>query len=104
MNENTAQWLTTIFMLVNEIMIPITVFLMETFSTRGLFLVSMSIFAFATLICAIASGFPLLMAGRVIQATGAAMGMVGLVIAFGPVIGPALSGWFLQYFHFILLH
>lgn len=121
LTENTAQWLTTIFMLVNGIMIPITAFLMETFSTRRLFLTSMSTFAFGTLICAIAPGFPLLMVGRIIQAAGAgitmplmmtvlilifpierrgsAMGMVGLVIAFAPAIGPALSGWLLQYFH-----
>lgn len=121
LTENTAQWLTTIFMLVNGIMIPITAFLMETFSTRRLFLTAMSTFAFGTLICAIAPGFPLLMVGRIIQAAGAgitmplmmtililifpierrgaAMGMVGLVIAFAPAIGPALSGWILQYFH-----
>lgn len=121
LTENTAQWLTTIFMLVNGIMIPITAFLMETFSTRRLFLVSMTSFAFGTLICAVAPNFSLLMVGRIIQAAGAgvtmplmmtililifpverrgsAMGMVGLVIAFAPALGPALSGWLLQYFH-----
>src|SRR5690625_1627331 len=40
LSESTGQWLTTIFMLVNGIMIPITAFLMETFSTRRLFLFS----------------------------------------------------------------
>lgn len=121
LTENTAQWLTTIFMLVNGIMIPITAFLMETFSTRRLFLTSMSIFSLGTLICVLAPNFELLMVGRIIQATGAgitmplmmtvlilifpiekrglAMGMVGLVISFAPAIGPALSGWLLQYFH-----
>lgn len=121
LTENTAQWLTTIFMLVNGIMIPITAFLMETFSTRRLFLTSMSIFAFGTLLCSVAPNFPLLMVGRIVQAAGAgitmplmmtvlilifpierrgaAMGMVGLVISFAPAIGPALSGWLLQYFH-----
>lgn len=121
LTENTAQWLTTIFMLVNGIMIPITAFLMETFSTRRLFLTSMSIFAIGTLFCVLAPNFPLLMVGRIVQATGAgitmplmmtvlilifpiekrgvAMGVVGLVISFAPAIGPALSGWLLQYFH-----
>lgn len=121
LTENTAQWVTTIFMLVNGIMIPITAFLMETFTTRRLFLVAMSIFAIGTLICGIAFSFPILMVGRVIQATGAgimmplmmtifilifpiekrgtAMGTVGLVISFAPAIGPTLSGWLLEYFH-----
>lgn len=120
LTENTAQWLTTIFMLVNGIMIPITAFLMETFSTRRLFLNAMSIFAIGTFICAISPNFPILMVGRIIQASGAgitmplmmtvfilivpiekrgtAMGTVGLVISFAPAIGPALSGWLIQYF------
>ncbi|MGM8365768.1 MDR family MFS transporter [Virgibacillus sp. W0181] len=120
LTENTAQWVTTIFMLVNGIMIPISAFLMETFTTRRLFLVAMSAFAIGTLICGIALNFPVLMIGRVIQAMGAgvmlplmmtifilifpiekrgtAMGTVGLVISFAPAIGPTLSGWLLQYF------
>ncbi|MFC4772594.1 MFS transporter [Enterococcus hermanniensis] len=35
--SNTAQWLTTGFMLVNGIMIPITAFLIQRFSIRSLF-------------------------------------------------------------------
>ncbi|PSL36382.1 MFS transporter [Planomicrobium soli] len=33
-NANTAQWLTTVFMLVNGVMIPVTAFLIGKFSTR----------------------------------------------------------------------
>lgn len=121
LTENTAQWLTTIFMLVNGIMIPITAFLVETFTTRRLFLTAMSIFAVGTLFCVIAPNFPLLMVGRIVQAAGAgivlplmmtvfllifpiekrgsAMGTVGLVIAFAPAIGPSLSGWLIEHFH-----
>lgn len=118
LSENTAQWLMTIFMLVNGIMIPITAFLMETFTTRKLFLTAMGIFIFGTFFCAIAPNFLLLMIGRIIQAAGAgimmplmmtvlllifpvekrgsAMGTVGLVISFAPAIGPALSGWLVE--------
>lgn len=120
LTENTAQWVTTIFMLVNGIMIPITAFLVETFTTRRLFLTAMSIFAVGTLICALSPDFAVLMVGRVIQAAGAgimlplmmtifllifpiekrgaAMGMVGLVISFAPAIGPTLSGWVVQHY------
>lgn len=42
---STVQWLTTGFMLTNGIMIPITAFLIETFTTRQLFLYAMGIFA-----------------------------------------------------------
>lgn len=120
LTENTAQWVTTIFMLVNGIMIPITAFLIETFTTRKLFLTAMVIFAVGTLVCALSPNFAVLMIGRIIQASGAgimlplmmtifllifpvekrgsAMGMVGLVISFAPAIGPTLSGWVVQHY------
>lgn len=120
LTENTAQWVTTIFMLVNGIMIPITAFLIETFTTRQLFITAMGTFSVGTFICAISPSFFLLMTGRVIQAAGAgvmmplmmtiflfmfpiekrgtAMGMVGLVIGFAPALGPSISGWLVEHF------
>lgn len=119
-SANTGQWLTSIFMLVNGVMIPITAFLIEKFTTRKLFLTAMGSFAIGTLVCAIAPTFSLLLLGRIIQAAGAgimmplmqtvffivfpiekrgaAMGMFGLVIAFAPAIGPTLSGWLVDHF------
>lgn len=119
-SENTAQWLTTIFMLVNGVMIPITAFLIETFTTRKLFLSAMILFAIGTLICGFAPNFGILMVGRIVQASGAgimlplmmtvfltifpiekrgaAMGTVGLVISFAPAIGPTLSGFIVQHY------
>ena len=118
LEASTAQWLTSIFMLVNGVMIPITAFLIGKFTTRTLFLTAMGLFAAGTAICAVAPNFPLLMVGRIIQASGAgiiiplmqtilflifpvekrgtAMGMFGLVISFAPAIGPTLSGWLVE--------
>ncbi|ARI77798.1 MDR family MFS transporter [Halobacillus mangrovi] len=120
LEASTAQWLTSVFMLVNGVMIPITAFLIERFTTRRLFLTAMGLFAVGTLICAIAPNFSILMVGRVVQASGAgiimplmqtilflifplekrgaAMGMFGLVISFAPAIGPTLSGWLVEQF------
>src|SRR5699024_627906 len=100
-------------------MIPVTAFLMETFTTRRLFITSMMIFIVGTFIGAISLNFPMLMIGRVVQAIGAgiamplmmtvfmlvfpinrrgfAMGMAGLVISFAPSAGPPFAGWFLDY-------
>lgn len=119
LTENSAQWVTTIFMLINGIMIPISAFLMESFTSRRLYLISMVTFIIGTLISAIAFNFPLLMVGRIIQAIGAgiifplmmtifmlifpvqkrgfAMGIAGLVISFAPALGPAVSGWMIEY-------
>lgn len=115
----TAQWLTTGFTLVNAIMIPITAYLVDRFSTKGLFLVSMSIFATGSLLAGLAPNFPLLLMGRLLQAGGAgilmpmvmtvlmwtfpvnrrgsAMGMFGMVIAFAPAIGPTVAGVVVDY-------
>ncbi|MBA2174945.1 multidrug efflux MFS transporter [Halobacillus locisalis] len=120
LDANTAQWLQSIFMLVNGIMIPITAFLIERFTTRSLFLTAVGLFAFGTLVCALAPNFSVLLTGRVLQASGAgiilplmqtilflvfpvekrgsAMGMFGLVIAFAPAIGPTLSGYLVEQF------
>jgi EmrB/QacA subfamily drug resistance transporter len=122
---NSAQWLTTVFMLVNGIMIPISAFLLEKFTTRQLFISAMSVFAVGTVVSGIAPNFEILLTGRVIQSVGAgvmlplmttvfllifpvnkrgaAMGLVGLVISFAPAIGPALSGWVTSQFSWRVL-
>ncbi|ASK65063.1 MFS transporter [Brachybacterium avium] len=112
---NTAQWVTTLFMLVNGIMIPATAFLIQKFTTRAMFFAAMGIFTVGTIICAIAPVYAVLLLGRVVQAAaggmimplmqtilfaifpihkrGTAMGTFGLVISFAPAIGPTLSGF-----------
>lgn len=118
LTENTVQWLQSVFMLVNGIMIPITAFLIGRFTTRRLFLTAMVLFSLGTLTAAVSPNFELLLAGRVLQASGAgimmplmqtilmliypiekrgsAMGMFGLVIAFAPAIGPSLAGYIVE--------
>ena len=115
-----VQWMTTAFLMANGVMIPISAFLIDRFTTRGLFLTAIGLFGVGTLIAAIAPVYPVLLLGRVIQASGSgimlpllmtvllaiisverrgtAMGMIGIVIAFGPAIGPTLSGWLLVHF------
>ncbi|WP_342007356.1 MDR family MFS transporter [Bacillus sp. YBsi01] len=119
-DANKAQWLTTSFMLTNGILIPITAFLIEKFTSRTLLISAMSIFTAGTIVGAFAPNFPVLLTARIIQAAGAgimlplmqtvfltifpiekrgrAMGMVGLVISFAPAIGPTLSGWAVEAF------
>ncbi|AZN42735.1 DHA2 family efflux MFS transporter permease subunit [Paenibacillus albus] len=115
---STAQWLTTGYMLVNGVLIPITAYLMQRFTTRELFQASMIIFLIGTIVSAVAPGFDLLLTGRLVQAAGAgiimpllmnviltvfppdkrgaAMGMVGLSIIFAPAIGPTIAGYVLR--------
>ena len=113
-DASTAQWLTTGFTLVNAIMIPITAFLTDRFTTKRLFLVSMVIFTAGSALAGWGPSFAVLLLGRLVQAAGAgilmplvmtvlmwtfpvdkrgtAMGLFGIVIAFGPAIGPTVAG------------
>jgi len=119
-SASTAQWLTTGYLLVNGVLIPITAYLMQRFTTRELFQTSMFIFLAGTVVSALATSFPILLTGRMIQAAGAgiimplltnviltlfprekrgaAMGMVGLAIIFAPAIGPTLAGYILEHY------
>ncbi|WP_449539018.1 DHA2 family efflux MFS transporter permease subunit [Ferdinandcohnia sp. Marseille-Q9671] len=128
-DPSTVQWLTTGFMLVNGILIPTTAFLIEKYTVRRLFLVAMGLFTIGTILAGVAHTFPVLLTGRMIQASGsaimmpllmnvmlvsfpvekrgAAMGVFGLILMFAPAIGPTLSGWIIEHydwrmlFHFI---
>lgn len=115
----TVQWMVTGFMLMMGIVIPASALLMQWFTTRQMFLGTMTIFTVGTVICAAAPVFPVLLVGRLLQAVGTGlltpiifhtflllypphrrgtvMGIVGLVIMFAPAIGPTLSGVITEY-------
>lgn len=114
----TAQWLTTGFLLTMAVVIPLTGYLLARFPLRGVFLTAMTLFAAGTLIAALAPGFGVLLAGRVVQASGTAimmpllmttvlnvvpashrgrmMGVISIVIAVAPAVGPTVSGLILS--------
>ncbi|MDF2991699.1 MAG: transporter [Microbacterium sp.] len=113
-----AQWLTTAFMLTMAVVIPITGFLLQRFTTRQVFIAAMTLFSAGTLVAFLSPGFELLVVARVIQASGTAimmpllmttimtivppqhrgrmMGRVSIVMALAPAIGPTMSGLVLQ--------
>jgi len=114
----TVQWLSTVYMLVIGILVPVTALLQQWFTTRQMFLSAMLLFLVGTIVCGFSGSFELLLMGRVVQAAGtgllipvmmntiliiypptnrgAAMGMIGLVLMFGPAIGPTLSGFIID--------
>ena len=121
----TAQWLTTGFMLTLGILMPMSGLLLQTFSTRKLFIGSVMSLIVGTLIAALAFNFEMLMFARVLQAIGmglllplifntvlviyplekrgAAMGLVSLVIMVAPASGPTIGALLIQYltWHYI---
>lgn len=121
----TIQWLTTGYLLTMGVLVPITSILMQRFTTRQLFIVSLSLSLAGTLIAAVSPSFIVLFIGRIVQAAGTAiilplmmqvvlmvypihkrgavMGKIGLVIVFAPATGPTVAGFVMDVlsWHFI---
>ena len=116
----TVQWLSTGYVLVVGILIPVTAFLIHSFTTRRLYLTAMILFLCGTLMAVISSSFTALLISRMIQATGtgmlvpimmntaltisapekrgSTMGLCVCAILVGPALGPIVSGTLLQFF------
>ncbi|MFC4533695.1 MDR family MFS transporter [Sphaerisporangium dianthi] len=117
--EQTAQWLSTAFMLTMAAVIPITGWLLQRVSTRHAYAAAMGLFLLGTALATIAPSFEVLLGARIIQASGTAvmmpllmttlmqvvpeedrgrvMGNVSLAISVAPAMGPAVSGVILQF-------
>ncbi|WP_225362269.1 MDR family MFS transporter [Secundilactobacillus silagei] len=124
-SANTVQWLTTGFMLMMGITIPITGFFLQRFDSGKLYLAAIIIFSVGTILCYFAQDFWMILMGRLIQGAGvgitapvyqtimtsifppsqrgAAMGTAGMVIGLAPAIGPTLSGWILMHYSWRML-
>lgn len=116
---STAQWLTTGYLLVVAVLMPVSSYFIQRFTVRQIFITAMGLFALGTAVSGFAPVFSILLIGRLIQATGTCvliplltsvilniipqhrrggvMGMLGLVIMFAPAIGPTLSGVIIDY-------
>ena len=112
--ETDAQWLISVYALVEAVVIPLNAFFLGRLSTRKLFVGSYVLFAVGSVIIAAGPSFAWLIAGRVLQAfstgvvitmsttlvllvvprdaRGKMMGLLGLVVSFAPAIGAPLSG------------
>lgn len=113
-SDYVGQWLTTIFMLVIGITVPLVAHLSRKFSIRQLMIVALVLFAAGAIIDWLAPNFGLLLLGRIPQAvatgitlpllqtiamtrfprerTGTAMGIAGIAMGFAPNIGPLIGG------------
>ncbi|HCD08762.1 MAG TPA: MFS transporter [Lactobacillus sp.] len=111
---STVQWMTTIYLLIVAIIVPLSSFFKRNFKTKSLFICANLFFILGILIDAIAPTFPILLLGRVIQGLGTGialplmfniilenvpdskiglmMGIGTLITAVAPAIGPTFGG------------
>lgn len=110
----TAQWLSSGFLLTMAVVVPTTGYLLQRCTVRQAFAAAMGLFSAGTALCGGAPGFGLLLAGRIVQASGTAimvpllmtsilaivptarrgqvMGTTSIVLAVAPAVGPAAAG------------
>jgi EmrB/QacA subfamily drug resistance transporter len=106
-------------MLAQAAVIPLSGWLGDRFGAKRLYLISLSLFALGSALCALAPSNTMLIAFRVLQGLGGGMlmplgmsfiyrlsppdkrGLVmsvfGVPILLAPALGPVLSGWLVQY-------
>jgi len=114
MTVNTAQWLTSGFILFLAVMTPFTAYLISRFRTKRLYCIAIGFFIIGLTICACSNSFWMMMLGRIIQGCGngllssmaqviiltifpperigTIMGWYGLSIGVAPIISPTIAG------------
>lgn len=113
-STNVVQWITSIYLLVVAIIVPLSAVLKSSFKTRSLFTTANLFFFAGLLVCALAPAFPILLAGRALQGIGTGialplmfniimeqvpksrlglmMGIGNLITGIAPAIGPTFGG------------
>ncbi|MCH3989698.1 MAG: MFS transporter [Lactobacillus sp.] len=113
-STSTVQWMTSIYLLIIAIIVPLSAVLKARFKTKTLFLTANLLFIAGLLIDAFAIGFPMLLVGRAVQGIGTGIALplmfniimeqvpqqkLGMMMGFGnlitgiaPAIGPTLGG------------
>lgn len=113
-STGVGQWLTTAYMFTLGAVVPLCSYLMGRFRLKDLAVLAIAIFIVGAAISACAGSFPVLLAGRIVQAIAAgmllpllqtiamtrfpdgrkatAMGISGVAMGFAPNIGPTIGG------------
>lgn len=100
-------------------LIPVSGWLADRFGTRRVFISAVNFFILGSLLCALSTSLPMLVASRVLQGIGGAMMMpvarlavlrayprtelvavlnfISIPGLVGPVVGPLLGGWLVTY-------
>ncbi|MDB6062066.1 MAG: emrB [Verrucomicrobiaceae bacterium] len=114
-SPNQGTWVITSFAVANAISVPLTGWLTQRFGQVHLFVASVVLFVFSSLLCGIAPNIQFLIAARILQGlvagpmiplsqalllstfpkhkSGMALAIWSITTMVAPVIGPVLGGW-----------
>ena len=114
----TVAWTMTAYTLALAAVIPVTGWAADRFGTKRLYLASLVLFVFGSVLCSFADSIGALIAFRALQGLGGGMLMplgmtimtkaagptrigrvmavMGIPMLLGPILGPILGGWLIQ--------
>ena len=113
--QDQITWVLTSYIIATAIMMPLSGWLAGQFGRKRIFLISIALFTFASVLCGLAQTLPEMVLFRTLQGLGGAalvpmsqavlldinpperhgraMAVWGMGVVLGPIIGPALGGW-----------
>nr|WP_246346941.1 DHA2 family efflux MFS transporter permease subunit [Sphingomonas jinjuensis] len=126
-SSDQATWVLTSYLVANAIVIPISGWLSDAIGRKRYFLMSIALFTLSSLLCGLAPNLSTLVLARVLQGIGGgglapveqsiladtfppekrgmAFAAFAIVVVVGPVLGPTLGGYIVEYssWHWVFL-
>lgn len=114
-SHNESTWIITSYLVASGVIIPAVDFFSKLFGRKTYFLISVTIFTVASVLCGLSTSMTMILFARILQGIGgggimpisqaiifeifpkekraAAMAVFGLGVVMAPIMGPALGGW-----------
>ena len=114
-SPDTISWVLTSYIIASAVAMPITGWLADRIGSRRLFLISVTTFVFASMLCGLAQNLEEMVIFRALQGVGGAfiaplsqsslldttrpsrqpqmIALWGMGVMIGPILGPVLGGW-----------
>jgi DHA2 family multidrug resistance protein len=126
-SNDQATWTLTSYLVANAIVIPISGWLSDAIGRKRYFLMSIALFTGSSLLCGLSPNLTTLVLARILQGIGGgglapveqsmladtfppqqrgmAFAAFAIVVVVGPVLGPTLGGWIVDYstWHWVFL-
>lgn len=126
-STDQATWVLTSYLVANAVVIPLSGWLSDAIGRKRYFLISIALFTASSFLCGISPNLTMLVLARVFQGIGGgglapveqsmladtfppekrgtAFAAFAIVVVVGPVLGPMLGGWIVEYstWHWIFL-
>ncbi len=118
-DTSTVEWVVTIYMLALGVVVPLSGWLGDKLGFKRLYILSLLVFTFGSLLCSLSWNINSLIAARVVQAVGGGMimpttmamvvrmvppgmlgggmGIFGIALLVAPAVGPTLGGYLVEY-------